>query len=864
MRWFGKRDKRERRLERELRDHLELETENQGGDSYAARRAIGNLVLIKEDTRSEWGGMWLEQLWQDLRYAGRSMQKRPAFFASAILILGVGIGINVAVFSLVRNVIFDPLPIPDPDELVVITKESQDGTARSTGVALGDFLELRERYRSASQVAAYFFGRFDVSGTEPYRALGPRISANFLEMFGAQPMLGRNLSREVEGDALPEVILGHQQWQDRFGGDPDVIGTSMTLSGEIFTVVGVMGPEFRFARLVGGTTDIDIWLSLPQDEEWRSSRGASYVNVFVRLNPEVPLAPARAELETISAQFAADQPDVFGGKVLAATPLRDRIVGDSRLPLLMLWGAVLCVLLITCANLANMLLTHAMTRRKEFSVRLGLGASRGRVVRQLLTESVMLAMCGGALGLGLAWALVQVLPTIPLTNIPRLNEVRLDPGTTLFALALALPTGLVFGTFPAWRGLNWNPEYQLRESARTTDGRRTRFFRAGLVIVQVSFALMLLVGAGLLIRSFVVLLESDRGFRPEKVLTLDLLLPQNRYAPEAAEPYFSDLRRRITSLPEVTQVGAVSTLPLALFRWGWFYLVEEHPLGEGTPVPGAEFGIATPGFFASLGIPITAGREFNERDVAEGQPVGLVNEAFARLNWPGEDPIGKRFRRQGALSPEWVTVVGVASDLPYAGIDQPAPPAMYEPLTQKSERSMTMVIRTSGDPLNLAGPVRALVRQVDPAVVIVNLRPMEALVSGALQQRRLVLTLLGTFAGLALFLATFGIYSVISYGATQRTPEIGVRVALGARYRDILNLVLREGVILTIAGIGMGLFGAFMLSSLISGLLYGIEPTDTATIIVVSSTLFAVALLACYLPSRRAARVDPMLALRHE
>ncbi len=863
MQWWRRkqnRAERERDLERELCDHLALEAEDLGGDTYAARRAFGNTTAIKEDVRETWGWMSLDRLWQDLRYAGRSVAGHPGFFVAAVLILGLGIGINTAAFSVVRTVVLDPLPFPDPDQLVVIWKETPGEAANRSGIAPADFADLQQRVRTASEVAAYTARLLDVSGIpDPYRAQVGRISANFFKMLGVRPVLGRGFLAEDDDTRTERVaILSYRLWQQRFGGNFDVIGAPIVLSGAVHTVVGVMGEDFVFPQVDGAGPDLDLWVSFKPNKQERGSR---YARVFARLLPDAPLATAQAEIEAIAHQFSIEQPDSFAGKTLAVVPLQQQVVGNVRPLLSVLWGTVICILLIACANLANMLLTRSVARQRELSMRACLGASRWRLARQLLTESLALATCGGVLGLALAWVVIRILPTLEFTQMPRLHELGVDPGVLAFSISLSMITGLLFGVYPAWRISRANPQQQLQESGRSTGSRQNNLLSSVLIVAQISCAVMLLIGAGLLIRSFLVLQKANTGVQARNVLTFELSLPRESYKSEQAPGYFDQIRERIAALPQVQGAGAISFAPLADVPFSWTYLIEERPLPQGAPVPAAEFRIVTPGYFFSMGVPLIAGRDFEERDLADAPPVGIVNESFALLNWPGENPLGKRFRRQGGFA--WATVVGVVGDVRYGRIDEPAAPTMYHPLTQVNERTMTMVVRTSGDPLNLAAPVREEVRAADPAVLLLNMRPMETLFTRSLGPRRLVMMLLGTFAALALFLSTFGIYSVISYIVTQRTPEIGVRMALGARARDVLGMVLRQGALLAFAGVGLGVAGAVALSGMMRNLVYGVTPTDLVTIAAASGVLTIVTLAASYFPARRAARVDPLKALRH-
>jgi putative ABC transport system permease protein len=823
-----------------------------------ARREFGNATLITESSRDVWSWTRVERLWQDLRYAGRSMRKKPGFFVSAILILGLGIGVNTAVFSVIRAVLLDPLPYSDPDQLVMVwNRRPADGT--QMGVSSGDFVDLQKLTRSFSGVGAINLWFADVAGSgEPFRVAGAAVSASFFQILKAQPALGRTLLPEEDYDsAAPVAVLTHKLWQERFGADPKVVGSRVNFSGITHTVVGVLRDDFA-GPCCGA---FEIYVPLRLSPQRRVARGGGYMNLFARLNPGTPLAAAQAEMDLLTRQFAAEQPTHYSDRRLTLLPLREQWVGNVRPLLIVLWGAVLAILLITCANLANLLLTHASARNKELAVRASLGASRARLVRQLLTESIALALCGGGLGLALAWSVIRVIPAIQFAGVPRLNEVSADPFVMAFGLSLSVLTGLLFGTFPAWRISRADPQQQLQESGRSgTAGHHAMRLRSGLIVAQISFALVLLIAAGLLIRSFLVLQSADLGYKPDGVLTFSLSLPSTKYSAEKGPAFFAEVREKLAAIPRVADVGAISFVPPSGFPFGWGYRIESHPLPPGVSQPFAQYRVVTPGFFASTGIRLVAGRDFNDRDSAGAPLAGIVNESLARLNWPGENPLGKRYARQAA----WITVVGVVADARLVSAEQPAEPAIFEPLAQASQISMAMTVRTETEPMNLVPTIRAQIRAINADAVILSPMPMDARLSLTLGQRRLVMLLLASFAGLALLLATFGIYSVVSYAVAQRTPEFGVRVALGARYGDILRMVLQHGAALAGAGIALGLVGAISLSNLIVKLLYGITPTDALTIASVSSILFAIALLGCYLPARRVLRIDPASVLRHE
>jgi putative ABC transport system permease protein len=801
----------------------------------------------------------LDGFWQDLRYAVRSMCKRPAFFLSAILILAIGIGMNTVVFSIIKAVLLNPLPYPKPDELVMIwSQRPSEGT--QSGVSSGDFVDIRQRFSSASDVAGLTYGGGDiVDAAEPYLVTAARVSASFFKMLKIEPLLGRNFVPEDDSAATaPVVILTHRLWQERFGADPNVIGSALNLFGNVHTIVGVLRPEF-ISPCCG---QFDLYMSLEFTDAQRNARGGGYTTLMARLKPGTSLATAKAEMTTITAQFAREQPS-YTDRRLRLVPLHEQLVGNVRLVLFTLWAAVLATLLIACANLANLLLTRATAREKELAVRASLGASRWRLVRQLLTESLMLALFGGALAMALAWTAIRVVPTIEFTGLPRLNEVGIDTGVLGFGLVLTVLTGLLVGTVPAWRITRVDTQFQLQESGRGTSGRRTNLVRSSLVVAQISVALILLAAAGLLIRSFFVLQDVDTGFATKNVLTFNLSLPAKKYMEKDAPGYFQEVREKIASLPQVASVAGITFVPPSGFPFSWGYDIEgKEPANRGSQ-PIAEYRVVTPGFFSTIGIPLIAGRDFELRDTAGTPLVSIVSESFARLNWPGEDAIGKRYRR-GVARPLVFTVIGVVGDARLVRLDQAPGPAIYETLSQVPSLRMNMVVRSETEPLTLARSIQAEVREVNRDALFSNLRPLELAVSRSLGQRRLLMILHCAFAGMALLLAMLSVYSVISHAVAQRTPEIGIRMALGARSSDIMRAILKQGVILTISGIALGLAGALFLSNLMASLLYGIDPADTLTIIAVSIVLFFVALTATYVPARRALGIDPLVAMRRE
>ncbi len=868
-----RRKQREEDLDRELRSHLELEAAEQQEAGlrrdearYAAQRALGNATSIKEAVRDMSGWTSRERFGQDLRYAARSMRRNPAFFLSAILILALGIGVNTAVFTVVRSVVLNPLPFPDAQRLVMLWKNNRNDPGNRSGVAPADFLDFQQQVRSCAAVAAFTNTFFDVTGVEePYRIIAARVSSNFFATLGVHPAVGRDFTQNDDQPAANRVaILSDALWQRRFSARPDVIGDDVSLNNERYTIVGVMPAGFVFPEVTGLGTVPELWTSLRFTDE-RTQRGSGYMRIVARLGPGASQATAQAELETLSRQFEASQPRAYGGKLLTVVPLHQEIVRGVRRLLLVLWGAVICVLLVACTNLANMLLVRATSRTRELAVRASLGASHWRLTRQLLTENVAFAVCGGAVGLALAFAAIRTLPAMGLISLPRMQEIAMDGSVLTFSLGLSVLTGVFFGVLPAWRISRVDPQRYMQEANRVTGGRGANLLRVVFGVIEVSLALLLVTGSGLLIRSFLTLQKANLGFQPENVLTFELPLPSGKYERKQAPAYYQEVAERIWRFPHVQGVGMISYLPLAGNVFGWGFLIQGRPTPTGAPMPYAEYRIVSHGLFSALRIPIKKGRGFEEQDKVDAPPVGIVNETMARRYWPNEDPIGKQFRLGGPQSMfPWVTVVGVASDVHYGGVDVPPEPTIYRPLSQAPSTALAVVVRASANPMGLAGPIRNEVRSIDRSVPLLNVREFAYFVSESFALRRFVLIVLSTFAGLALFLAAFGIYSVVAYSVTQRTQEIGLRVALGAHRGDILKLVLTQGMMVSITGIAVGLIGIFAFARVMTSLLYNVAPTDPFTIAAVCVILLAVTVTASYLPARRALRVDPMVALRYE
>jgi putative ABC transport system permease protein len=805
----------------------------------------------------------METFLQDLRFSLRMLVKNPGFAAVAAITLALGIGANTAIFSVVNAVLLRPLPYRDPSRLVLMNESSQQLPDMS--VSYPNYLDWRDRSRSFERIAAVQPAQYTLSGVDrPERLGGWNVTADFFATLGVTPVVGRDLSaRDDRPGAPPVALLTYGLWQRRFGGDPSVVGRALTLSGRSVEVVGVLPQTFRFYY-----GDADLFLPLGIDADRLKDRGDHPgIYVVARLKPGATPKTAFADMDAIARSLEAEHPETNSGNRVAVKLLQDDVVSILRPVLVVLAGAVGFVLLIACANVANLLLARASTREKEIAIRRALGASRRRVLRQVLTESALLSLLGGGLGLLLAAWLSDVLLSLVPAGLPRMDEVRLD-GTVLgFTLLLSLLTGLVFGIAPAWQASRSDVLEPLKETARgSSSGRGQQRFRSVLVVSEVALALVLLAGAGLMARSFERLQEVRPGFRPGNVLSAQLVLPEIKYKTRPEIIAFADqLLARVGALPGVEAAGTVNPLPLTQEGWQTDYQIEGRPVPARGEAPNSDYHVVSGAYFKAMGIPLVRGRLFDDSDREDTTPVVLVNETLARRYWPEGDAVGKRMRTGSVDQPgPWLTVVGVVGDVRQYGLDQEQKTQFYRPGRQLALHPMSLVLRAQGDPEALAAAVRRAVQSIDPDQPIYNVRSMDSLLATTLAPRRLSLLLLAAFAMTALLLAGVGIYGVLAYSVTQRTHEIGIRMALGARRADVLVMILRQGIRLVLIGAALGVAAAFGLTRLMSSLLFGVSPTDPATLGAVCLVLVGVALLACIVPARRASGVDPMIALRCE
>ncbi len=810
----------------------------------------------------------METLWQDLRYGARMLARNPGFTAVAVLTLALGIGANTAIFSVVNAVLLRPLPFQKPDRLVFLQETARRETVETRPLSYPNFLDWREQNKSFGQMAAWDQITLSLSGEgEAERITGEAVSAGYFSLLGVQPILGRGFLPSE--DATPEgdlvAILGYGLWQRRFEGNPQVVGETIRLDGRNYTVVGVAPEGF------GGIGEgIDIWIpftSYAARQALLDRRGARWFFAVGRLRAGVTLEQAQAEMETIAGRLEQQYPDPNQGRGARLLSLSDAFFGDFEQPLLVLLGAVGFVLLIACANVASLTLARAIARQKEVAIRAALGAGRARIARQVLTESVLLAALGGLAGLLLALWATDFLMTL-LTQLPGIVEVRIDPFVLGFTFLLAVLTGLVSGLAPALQLSRTNPQDSLREGGRGPEsGTGHTRLRNLLVVSELALALVLLIGAGLLLRSFQALITLDPGFRAEGVLTGRITLPNQEYSGGQLPVFSRELLDRMAVLPSVEVAALGTDFPLGGSTAAMFVTIEGRPANDPTGEHRVYSHRVSSDFFQALGIPLARGRTFSSQDTPEAPGVVIISESAAHRFWPGESPIGKRLMR-GSFDPDnpWWKVVGVVGDVRYRTLaaGQNNDPDVYFSLTQLPTRFLGIVLRSAADARSLTSSLRAVIREMDPNLPLYQVSTMEVLLAEATAQDRITALLLGAFALTALLLASVGIYGVISYSVSQRTHEIGIRMALGAQRRDIFKLVVGQGMVLTLAGVGVGLAASFGLTRFLQSLLFGVSATDPVTFAGVALLLVAVALLACYIPARRATRVDPLVALRYE
>jgi putative ABC transport system permease protein len=870
--FYIRRDRFDRELEEELRFHLEMKEEEnlEAGISpeearYAARRQFGNQTLLREVSRDMWSVRLLETLAQDLRYGLRMMVRNPGFTVVAVLTLAVGIGANTAIFSVVNTVLLRPLPFPEADQLMMFRGVDDGGGA---GISYPNFVDWRAQSGSVERFAAFRTRNFTLTDSdEPVRLNGVVASAGLFTLLGVAPSLGRSFRPEEDNAGVSVVILSHGLWRRRFNSDPQVIGRNITLDGGSLTVVGVMPAGFQFPIAAEAA---DLWTTIAHDaignDPMTAQRGLGFLRVIGRLKPGVNLSQAQAEMDGIARRLEQQYPESNAHHGVRLVPALEQLVGDVRRPLLILFGSVGFVLLIACSNVANLLLARATARRREIALRAALGASRGRIIRQLLTESVLLALAGSVCGWLLAWGCMESLLSLSPENIPRLQDIRLDGLVFGFTLLVSLLTGMIFGLAPALHAAKMELTETLKDGGRSGAGGRVAGLRGALLIAEVAIALVLMIGAGLLLKSFWHLTQVNPGFDPRQTLTFRLSLP-NKYSNPQAVAFFERLQERLQNIPGAHSASVTFALPFSRSRIGTDLDIEGRPVAPGDR-PQIDCQIVLPDYFRTMGIRLIRGRDFSARDDLNARPVAIINETLARRFFPNEDPLGKRLRPDIAAGPGDVPmreIIGVVSDVRYRSLTLDVPPEVYMPYPQLPlTTGMWIALRTDADPRGFISAARAEVQALDKDLPVFEVKTLDQYLSGAMAYPRFNMLLLLLFASLALLLTAVGLYGVISYSVTQRTYEIGVRRALGAQTHDVLKLVVKQGMKLTLIGALLGLGGALALTRLLQTLLFGVSVTDPPTFAVIVLLLIAVALLACWVPARQAAKVDPMTALRCE
>ncbi|MBZ5605789.1 MAG: ABC transporter permease [Acidobacteriia bacterium] len=880
--WWWKPAK-EHELEEEIAAHFEIEIERRiaAGETReqaerAARREFGNVALVREVTREMWGYERFESFFRDLKYALRGMRKSPAFSAAVILTMGLAVGASTAVFSVVNGVLLRPLPYPQAERIAMVWRLAPVSTAfGGDEYPWGrlDFSLFQQQTKAFESLGAFQPDTFNLTGSgEPAFLEGMRASAGFFPALGVLPAIGRfyNAEEDRKGRELV-VVLSDRLWRDRFGADRNIVGRAIELNGLDYTVVGVMPPGFSFPH----AEELPATLEFPREAQlWvplaiAPERGPNELAVVGRLAPHATILQAQAELDVFAGTFARMFPTAKDWSRSRAVSLQKQIVGDTDRPLWLLLAAVGLVLLIASSNVAGLVLARSLGRRREFHLRAALGAGRGRLVRQLLTENLLLAGAGGVLGIALAAAGIQFVKNFGPQSLPRLREVSLDPTVFAFCLVVTPLAGLLFGLAPGIGLAGAGAADSLKTGTRIAGRQFSSKLRNCLLIGQVALALMLVIAAGLLVRTFYGLLSADRGFRAEHVLTFEISLPPAHYPdPGHMAQLYSRTLHALRSLPGVEAAGLVHAVPMG-----------GAPDATGIRVPGhvakpneqlyANYMFASSGYFAAAGTPLLEGRDFSDLDTLDSMHVAVVNRAMANALWPGESAVGKHVGVADTRYPVR-TVIGVVANVKQSSLREEAAPQMYVPYSQSEivgwppMQTMQIALRTAADPAGMTASIRQAMRSVDPALPLAKVAALTTLVQQSLAQPRFAMLLLAAFSVLALVLASVGMYGAISYSVAQRTQEIGIRMALGAERATVFGMVLSQGARLTAAGIAIGLVGAEGTMRLLSGFLYGVRPADPLTFGAVSALLAAVALLACYLPARRAMRVDPIIALRSE
>ena len=820
--------------------------------------ALGALVHACWLRQQDWSP---SMMLQELNVAARALARRPGFTSAAVLTLALGIGATTAIFSVVYGVLLRPLPYEDPERLVQLweTNPARDWTEAT--IAPANLLDWEARNRVFEEIGFYMGSDTREGGTsaatlhhgDARRLRGMNVSVNLFDVLGVSPVLGRTFAPEERQRGRHQVvILSHALWRQAFGGDPAIVGRPVDIDGLAYEVVGVMPDWFRI-----GAVPVDLWAPIPVDPaQWATVRRAHYLRAIARLRDGVTIEQARDEMSRIARDLEREYPDTNTEMGVGLGPLRDWFVGGARQPLLVLLGAVGFVLLIACANVGSLVLARGASRMRELAIRTALGASRFRIARQLMAESLLIAFAGSVLGYGLAWLAVQGLLSMAPPDLPRMHDVGLDLPVLIFTVSAGFLAAILFGLLPAM----WASRISIGHGARMTGGHAS--LRRALIVAEVALAVVLLAGAGLMLRSLLGLQRIDPGFEASGLLTGEIALPEVRYdSGEKQQQFFEQVLERVRALPDVTAAGATRVLPLAGYDWTGDLFVEGR---AGNQFNGLRHKTITPGYLETLGLPIVDGRSYSPADDARAMPMILINQTLARRAFPGEDPIGRRIRFSDRSGAVWRTIIGVVGDEKQDALKEPTEPEVYWSHLQSAESRMAIVMRTSGDPAALASGLREAVTSLDPQVVVADIAPMDALIARSLTRERFSATLIGTFGAAALLLAAVGIYGLAAFLVTSRTREFGVRLALGASRADVFGLVLRQNLGLAALGLACGMALVLSLSHVVGSLLYGIGPRDPLTLAGSALVLLAAAVAASLIPARRAVRIDPATALRAE
>jgi putative ABC transport system permease protein len=815
----------------------------------------------------------MQTFWQDVRYGLRMLAKSPGFSAVAILTLAVGIGANTTIFSVVNAVLLQPLPFSEPNRLVAAVGTDVRNNERGRPLSYPDFADLRKQTRTVESLAVYTDSDFTLMGSgEPLHVKGELVSAELFTVLRAKPEVGRVFSATEDQAGIRVVMLSHGLWKNSFGADPNIAGKTIKLDGQPYSVVGVMPADFQFPlasepRALWTTMAGLMTVAAGDDKPTSEQRGAHFLQTIGRLQPGVTLQQANQDTEAIATGLEKQFPDTNGHIGIALQPQIEALVGDIRPVLLMVLGAVAFLLLIACANTANLLLARASGRQREMAIRVSMGAGRRRILRQLLTESILLSLGGGILGLFIAVWGTKLFATLSNVPIPRLKSATVDFRVLGFTLLVSLLTGVLFGLAPAFHALRFDLFHSLKEGGRNaTEGKSRSRLRGLLVISEISLSVILLIGASLLLESMIHLVRQSPGFDPHGVMAFNINLPDVRYGkPEQSIAFYEQLLQGLRALPGVTSASAVLPLPLSNDVIRTTFEIEGRPVAKSDE-PRTYFRSIDPDYFHSMRIPLIAGREFSARDKRDGAQVVVINQAFAHKFFPNEDPLGKHIKPGVSDSgPDKMReIVAVVGDVKHRALWRDSDPESYVPYNQAAIGGLYIVMRTDGNPMSLLAAARAQVRAMDSELPVYGAQTLDDYVASSIASRKFVSILCGVFAAAGLLLAVVGLFGVMSYTVAQRTHELGVRAALGAAKLDILSLILRQGMLMTMAGIAIGIIGALAISRVLASELFGIKPTDPLTFAGVALLLAGVALAACYLPARRATRVDPMVALRYE